>query len=331
MTPETNTNYSESAGIDLVSRYLDEASKYPRLTVEEEIKLGKLIKQGQLAETKLALDGLKEERSKLIEQSLSGKKAQLEMVKCNLRLAFSFARKAKERSKSDVLLLDLVQEGNLGLIDAAERFDYEMGWRFSTYAVWWIRVRIHRFINNQGGSIYLPDYQGEKFRHIWTAKEMLRENLGREPTDEELAEKLEMSPWQLVEQRAKYATVSAVSLNMPVYHGEEGESELGDFIPDTEGVNPEEWVINKARKEAINEVLSELTPRERKIIEMYFGIGEYDHPYTLEEISREHDLKGRNDSDKSGEALSRERMRQLYEGALRKLRALHWERKLSDF
>lgn len=311
MTPETNTNYPESAGINIVALYLQEISVIPLLTVEEEIRLGKLIKEGQLAKEKLFQKGLKEEeRPRLNEQKASGKAAVAEMVKCNLRLAFSVARKAKERSKSDVLLLDLVQEGNLGLIDAAERFDYEMGWRFSTYAVWWIRVRIRRFINNQGGSIYLPDYQGEKFRHIWTAKEILREDLGREPTDEELAEELEMSPWRLAEQRAKYATVSAVSLNMPVYHdGEEGGSELGDFISDTEGVDPEESVMNKDREERVEKVLSELSPREQEILRKRFGIG-CDHAYTLEEVGQEPHLR-----------VSKERIRQLEKEALRKLNA----------
>ena len=326
MTSEAIVDRQEDTETDLRLLYWKEVGKYPLLTREREIELGKLIKDGRSAEEKLSKGGLKEKATFLTEQSLWGKRAREEMVKCNLRLVVSVA---KRYLYSKIPFLDLVQEGNLGFIRAAQTFDYEKG-RFSAYAVPWIRQKIRRFINFQGQDIPLPVYQSEKIRRIKMIEEKMRESLGRKPTDEELAGKLKMSLKKLVVLTNYAAATVTVSLNNPCSDEIENGPELGDYVSDNGAVNPEEPVINKDRKEAVNKVLLKLTSREQKIIRMRLGIG-YLRGYSFEEIGNEADLKGGNHSNKSGKPLTRERVRQIYEEALEKIRTPCLARGLQDF
>lgn len=265
--------------------YLKDIGKIPLLSIETENELSERI-----------LDG--DEDAKRV------------LVEANLRLVVSIAKRYMGRG---INLLDLIQEGNLGLIKAVEKFDYTKGFRFSTYATWWIRQSITRAISDQSRTIRVPVHMSETINKILrTSRQLMQEN-GREPSYEEIGEALSMSPIK-VRDIMKIAQ-EPVSLEMPI--GEENDSHLGDFIPDSDAMAPSEAASFNLLREQLNNALHTLTPREEQILKLRFGI-DTGRAYTLEEVGLIFNI-------------TRERIRQIEAKALRKLRQYTRSRKLKDF
>ncbi|HPU68415.1 MAG TPA: RNA polymerase sigma factor RpoD [Acetomicrobium flavidum] len=276
----------ESVSIaDPVRMYLREIGKIPLLTPEEEIELAKRVEEG---------DG--EAKKKLIE--------------ANLRLVVSIAKKYIGRGLS---FLDLIQEGNLGLIRAVEKFDYRKGFKFSTYATWWIRQAITRAIADQARTIRIPVHMVETINKLIRVSRQLVQQLGREPTTEEIAQALGLPP-EKVEDIQRIAQ-EPVSLETPI--GEEEDSQLGDFLEDKESPNPEEATAGQLLREQLEEMLDELTEREREVLRLRFGL-EDGHAHTLEEVGKRFNV-------------TRERIRQIEAKALRKLRHPSRSKRLRDY
>jgi len=259
---------------DPVRMYLKEIGKIPLLSAEEEVELAKRMEQGDM-----------EAKRKLIES--------------NLRLVVSIAKKYIGRG---MLFLDLIQEGNLGLIRAVEKFDYRKGYKFSTYATWWIRQAITRAIADQARTIRIPVHMVETINKLQRVSRQLVQELGREPTIEEIAEAMEMPP-EKVEEIMKVAQ-DPVSLETPI--GEEEDSHLGDFIEDKIIPSPSEAAAKQLLKEQLEAVLNTLSKREREVLKLRFGL-EDGRPSTLEEVGKRF-------------GVTRERIRQIESKALRKLR-----------
>ena len=279
-------NAVEGVGIDdPVRMYLKEIGRIPLLTYEQELELAQKV-----------LDGDEEAKAKLAES--------------NLRLVVSIAKKYVGRG---MLFLDLIQEGNLGLIKAVEKFDYTKGYKFSTYATWWIRQAITRAIADQARTIRIPVHMVETINKLIRTSRHLLQVLGREPSIEEIAEEMEI-PVEKVMEIQKIAQ-DPVSLETPI--GEEEDSHLGDFIPDEESPAPHVSAAYSMLKEQLEEVMSTLTPREAKVLKLRFGL-EDGKTRTLEEVGREFQV-------------TRERIRQIEAKALRKLRHPSRSRKLKDF
>lgn len=274
MTAGTDADVEDVDASDFIRMYLRDASRYPLLSAEEETDLGIKMENGD-------------------------KDARKTLINSNLRLVVSIARRYQGRGLS---LLDLIQEGNLGLIRAVEKFDYTKGYKFSTYATWWIRQAITRSIADDSRTIRIPVHMFELINKIDKASRDLNQELGRDATNEEIAAKLNISPNKVKEAR-KYAE-NVISLDSPV--SEEDDGRVGDFIPDDTSPSPEDVVTALLLREAIKEALSTLTTREAEVISLRFGIGQ-DRPYTLEEVG-----------DKFG--VTRERIRQIEAKGLRKLR-----------
>ena len=276
----------EGIGVDdPVRMYLKEIGKVPLLSPDEEIELAKKIELGD------------EEAKKKLAES-------------NLRLVVSIAKRYAGRGMQ---LLDLIQEGNLGLIKAVEKFDYRKGYKFSTYATWWIRQAITRAIADQARTIRIPVHMVETINRLVRTQRQLVQKLGREATPEELAKELDM-PVERVREIMKISQ-DPVSLETPI--GEEEDSHLGDFIPDDDAPEPAEAASFMLLKEQLVEVLKTLTPREEKVLRLRFGI-EDGHTRTLEEVGKEFNV-------------TRERIRQIEAKALRKLRHPSRSKKLKDF
>ena len=270
---------------DPVKVYLKEIGSFPLLSLEEEVELAERILQGD---------------------SVAKKK----LAEANLRLVVSIAKRYVGRG---MLFLDLIQEGNLGLIKAVEKFDHTKGFKFSTYATWWIRQAITRAIADQARTIRIPVHMVETINKVKKVQSQLLHKNGQEPSVEDLAEELDM-PQEKVREILKVAQ-EPISLESPI--GEEEDSHLGDFIPDSDAPIPEEAATHALLKEQLGEVLATLTPREAKVLSLRFGI-EDGRPRTLEEVGKEFNV-------------TRERIRQIEAKALRKLRHPSRNKKLKDF
>ena len=286
-----NLNVLEGVNTDdPVRMYLREIGRIPLLTYEEELEIAQKIIEGDNPE--------------------DAEYARKELAEANLRLVVSIAKKYVGRG---MLFLDLIQEGNMGLIKAVEKFDYTKGFKFSTYATWWIRQAITRAIADQARTIRIPVHMVETINKLIRTSRHLLQKLGREPTPEELSEELEM-PIDKVMEIQKIAQ-DPVSLETPI--GEEDDSHLGDFIQDDDSPAPHDAAAYTLLKEQLNEVMGTLTPREAKVLRLRFGLDD-GKARTLEEVGKQFDV-------------TRERIRQIEAKALRKLRHPSRSKKLRDY
>ncbi len=301
---------------DPVRMYLKEIGKVNLLTSDEEIGLAQDMNAGtaaqeQLDEMEKAGEEIPEETRRELEKTIKrGERARQRLAEANLRLVVSIAKRYVGRGMQ---FLDLIQEGNLGLIKAVEKFDYTKGYKFSTYATWWIRQAITRAIADQARTIRIPVHMVETINKVIRVNRQLLQELGHDPTAEETAEEMNM-PVERVREILKIAQ-EPVSLETPI--GEEEDSHLGDFIPDEDASEPAEAASFTLLKEQLVEVLSTLTPREEKVLKLRFGI-EDGRTRTLEEVGKEFNV-------------TRERIRQIEAKALRKLRHPSRSKKLKDF
>ena len=298
---------------DHVKMYLKEIGKVNLLTPEEELSLAKRMADGETAKEQLEEIGedIDEDTKKQIDLLIAdGEKAKKSLAEANLRLVVSIAKRYVGRG---MLFLDLIQEGNLGLIKAVDKFDYTKGYKFSTYATWWIRRAITRAIADQARTIRIPVHMVETINKLVRVSRQLVQELGREPTPEELAKELNM-PVDKVREISKISQ-EPVSLETPI--GEEEDSHLGDFIPDEDAPAPSEAASFVLLKEQLGAVLETLSEREAKVLRLRFGLDD-GRARTLEEVGKEFDV-------------TRERIRQIEAKALRKLRHPSRSKKLKDF
>jgi RNA polymerase primary sigma factor len=295
-------NLENISADDSVGLYLKEMSRVPLLTLQEEVSLAQrieLAKQSKSRLMKMNGKGSSKNRKELEDNVQDGILAREHLIKANTRLVVSVAKKYIGRG---VAFLDLIQEGNLGLMKAVSKFEYQRGFRFSTYATWWIRQTITRSIADQSRTIRIPVHMTDRLRMMYKAAHKLEQSYGRPPTPEELC--LEMGvghdklQWMLEVARIP------VSLESPV--GEEDDTELGMFVEDTITPSPSQTTYEKMLHECVEQVLSTLSPREARILRLRFGL-ENGHPYTLEEVGHKF-------------GLTRERIRQIEGKALRRLR-----------
>ncbi len=286
ISPEEIEKMQEGLSVDdPVRMYLKEIGRVPLLSAEDEKLYASLMKNGD-------------------------KKAKNKIVEANLRLVVSIAKKHVGKGMA---FLDLIQEGNLGLMKAVEKFDSEKGYKFSTYATWWIRQAITRAIADQARTVRIPVHMVETIHKVSRVSRQLLQELGREPTPEEIAKKIDMTP-EKVRDTMKYA-LEPVSLETPI--GEEEDSHLGDFIPDEDSPAPAEAASYTLLKEQLNEVLKTLTPREEEVLRLRFGLDD-GRTRTLEEVGEKFDI-------------TRERIRQIEAKALRKLRHPSRSKKLKAY
>ena len=293
--------------------YLKEIGKVPLLTAEEEVDLAKRIEAGLFASEKLATTTKKvadKLRRELEAIERDGQIAKRKLVEANLRLVVSIAKRYVGRG---MLFLDLIQEGNLGLIRAVEKFDYTKGYKFSTYATWWIRQAITRAIADQARTIRIPVHMVETINKLIRIQRQLLQDLGREPTPEEIAHEMDLTPEKVRE--ILKVSQEPVSLETPI--GEEEDSHLGDFIEDSDAVVPIDAASFILLQEQLDSVLHTLSEREKKVIQLRFGLTD-GHPRTLEEVGREF-------------GVTRERIRQIESKTLSKLRHPSRSQKLRDY
>ena len=308
---------------DPVRMYLKEIGKVPLLTAEEEIDLAQKMEAGAVAKEKIAVrekrigtvdeqeeTEIKTEIKELKKDLEAGDEAKKRLAEANLRLVVSIAKRYVGRG---MLFLDLIQEGNLGLIKAVEKFDYRKGYKFSTYATWWIRQAITRAIADQARTIRIPVHMVETINKLIRVSRQLLQELGREPTPEEIAEEMSL-PVERVREILKISQ-EPVSLETPI--GEEEDSHLGDFIQDDNVPVPADAAAFTLLKEQLVEVLGTLTEREQKVLRLRFGLDD-GRARTLEEVGKEFNV-------------TRERIRQIEAKALRKLRHPSRSRKLKDY
>ncbi len=289
------------ATIDPVKDYLQQIGKVPLLNAEQEVELAKRIKAGLFAEEKLA-DGNRlndDQRLDLEWIAEDGTRAKNHLLEANLRLVVSLAKRYTGRG---MLFLDLIQEGNLGLIRAVEKFDYTKGYKFSTYATWWIRQAITRAMADQARTIRIPVHMVEVINKLARVQRQMLQDLGREPTPDELAVELDMTPEKVVEVQ-KYGR-EPISLHTPL--GEDGDSEFGDLIEDSEAIQPGEAVSFTLLQEQLHSVLDTLSEREAGVVSMRFGLTD-GQPKTLDEIGKVY-------------GVTRERIRQIESKTMSKLR-----------
>jgi RNA polymerase primary sigma factor len=306
--PAAREERATAGTADPVRMYLKEIGKVPLLTGPQEVELAQRIEAGLVAAAKVAeLEDryddpalIPEDRLMPLEASVAdGLQAKRDLIEANLRLVVSIAKRYLGRG---MLFLDLIQEGNLGLIRAVEKFDYTKGFKFSTYATWWIRQAITRAIADQARTIRIPVHMVETINKVLRVQRQMLQELGREPTVEELAAKVGLTPARVRE--IQRLALEPVSLETPV--GEEDESHLGDFIEDQQAVAPADAAARALLNEAVGEALEELTDRERKIVRLRFGL-EDGQARTLEEVGKEF-------------GVTRERIRQIESKTLAKMR-----------
>jgi len=306
------TVMTAGATADPVKDYLKQIGRVALLNAELEVELATRIEAGLFAEEKIKEDKkmdkkLKRELSWIVED---GKRAKNHLLEANLRLVVSLAKRYTGRG---MLFLDLIQEGNLGLIRAVEKFDYTKGYKFSTYATWWIRQAITRAMADQARTIRIPVHMVEVINKLARVQRQMLQDLGREPTPEELAKELDMTPEKVVEVQ-KYGR-EPISLHTPL--GEEGDSEFGDLIEDSEAVKPEESVTFTILQEQLMQVLGGLTNREADVIKARYGLTD-GQPKTLDEIGKVH-------------GVTRERIRQIESKTMSKLRHPSRSQSLRDY
>ena len=301
---------------DPVRMYLKEIGKVDLLTASEEVNLAMKIEAGTEATEKLEaaengeIELTRSEQRRLMRVEAVGLDAKQQLISANLRLVVSIAKRYVGRG---MLFLDLIQEGNLGLIRAVEKFDYTKGFKFSTYATWWIRQAITRAIADQARTIRIPVHMVETINKLVRVQRQLLQDLGRDPTPEEIGAEMDMSADRVRE--IQKISQEPVSLETPI--GEEEDSQLGDFIEDSQAIVPPDAASFSMLQEQLTQVLDSLADRERKVIELRFGLVD-GHPRTLEEVGREF-------------GVTRERIRQIESKTLAKLRHPSRSSKLKDY
>ena len=303
------------ATADPVKDYLKQIGKVPLLNAEQEVVLAKRIEAGLFAEEKLADEAFRKKLSADQEYELEqlvviGRRAKNHLLEANLRLVVSLAKRYTGRG---MLFLDLIQEGNLGLIRAVEKFDYKKGYKFSTYATWWIRQAITRAMADQARTIRIPVHMVEVINKLARVQRQMLQDLGREPTPEELAKELDMTPEKIVEVQ-KYGR-EPISLHTPL--GEDGDSEFGDLIEDSEAIVPADAVSFTLLQEQLDQVLVTLSDREAGVVRMRFGLTD-GQPKTLDEIGKVY-------------GVTRERIRQIESKTMSKLRHPSRSQVLRDY
>lgn len=305
-TPE---NIDHIPADDTVSLYFRQMASEPLLTAQQEVELAKRIERGDMATTMIAeQEPTLDEQDTLEFYVYDGQLAREHLARANTRLVVSIAKRYRNQG---LPMSDLIQEGNIGLMIAVDKFDYSMGNRFSTYASWWIRQTITRALSQKSRTIRLPLHLSDQLRRITTATEVLGQELGREPTAEELSERLDLDPTQIRE--ILEANPQTIALEAPV--GD--DSEFGDFIEDDLSPSPDEAMHGIMLNETIDTILAELMPREAEILRLRFGL-EGGVPQTLEQVGK-------------AMGLSRERIRQIERQALRRLRQPKFAATLRDF
>jgi len=298
---------------DPVRMYLKEIGKVPLLTGAQEVSLAQRIEQGLLASDRIAEANGRlsaEEHDRLGSTVVDGHRAKRQLIEANLRLVVSIAKRYVGRG---MLLLDLIQEGNLGLMRAVEKFDYTKGFKFSTYATWWIRQAITRAIADQARTIRIPVHMVETINKVTRVQRQMLQELGREPTVEELGEKLGMLPERVRE--IQRISQEPVSLEAPV--GDEDDSLLGDFVEDPGAIAPADAAARALLTEAVEEALEQLSERERRVVRLRFGLDD-GQLHTLEEVGKEF-------------GVTRERIRQIESKTLAKLRHPTRSQRLRDY
>lgn len=309
---KTFANSSHAKINDPVKMYLKEIGQIPLLDPKEEPIIARQIQEGEEAKEAMKNPDLSdEEKKKLAKVIADGEQAKQTLISSNLRLVVSIAKKYVGRG---MLFLDLIQEGNCGLIKAVEKFDYTKGFKFSTYATWWIRQSITRAIADQARTIRIPVHMVETINKLTRVQRQLVQDLGRDPLPEEIAEKMENISAEKVREIQKIA-LDPVSLETPI--GEEDDSHLGDFIEDKDTLSPDDYTNNQLLKDEINAVLQGLTEREEKVLRLRFGLFD-GRTRTLEEVGKEFNV-------------TRERIRQIEAKALRKLKNPNRCKRLRDF
>jgi len=311
---EPDEEFTELAGIasdDTVGLYLKEMARVPLLTTTQEVQLARLLVKGRAARIKLSKNGHNPTRRRNLDKTIEeGRLAREHLIKANTRLVVSIAKKYVGRG---VPFLDLIQEGNLGLMKAVEKFDHTRGFRFSTYATWWIRQTISRAIADQGRTIRVPVHMSDRIRRLYKASRDLEQSYGRQPTPEEIAGELKVEPRKV--QWMLKVSWQPLSLDNPV--GEDDDAELGSFIEDETTPTPTQIVYGNLLREKLDQVLGTLPPREARILRMRFGFMN-GRSYTLEEVGQKF-------------GLTRERIRQIEGKALRRLRHPRRSRQLRDY
>ena len=312
--PDSFLNLDPISSDDTIGLYLKEMARVPLLKMEEELEIAKKIAEGNLAREKLDAkngNGADPSNDELRQIISEGEKAREHLIKANTRLVVSIAKRYTRRG---VPFLDLIQEGNLGLMKAVEKYEYQRGFRFSTYATWWIRQTITRAIADQARTIRVPVHMVDQIRHLYRHIHELEQDLGRPPTNTEIARKAELSEkkvdWML---RVSWLPLS---LDSPV-NDEDDDSELGMFIEDREMPTPMQSTYSKLLIEKVEEVLESLPPRESRILRLRFGL-ENGKMHTLEEVGQKF-------------GLTRERIRQIETKALRRLRHPRRARQLREY
>jgi RNA polymerase primary sigma factor len=305
------------SGPDAVRMYLNEIGKYPLLNAEQERELGRAIKEGLEAQEQLDRVDEKigaDQRVKLRRIAKRGSVAKQDMVRSNLRLVVSIARRY---DRKELQLLDLIQEGNIGLMHAADKYDFEKGFKFSTYATWWIRQAMTRAMADQGRNIRIPGHMMEVVNRVQRVERELQAQLERDPSPEEVAERAGLSVEKLLE--VMQIAVTTTSLDAPV-GADTDDLTVGDTVTDqNQASDPMEITLRRQLADAVEEILGDLPERDQEILSMRFGIGKYrDMVYTLEQVAQE--LK-----------VTRERIRQIEQKTLARLRHPHNSARLRSF